>query len=138
MAGRQTAGGPLFVGSIPGRPPGDELMKRSLDSIAVRLEIDKGRFPELTKLEKRLPHHDAQRGLDRRLPDGDNFMQLLYGPNTQQSNNACYQSAGFDKLYEKSKTVPDGPDATSSTGHGAQDGSGYGLIMKRQPRSPTC
>ena len=43
-------------------------------------------------------------------PDGDNFMQLLYGPNTQQSNNACYQSPEFDRLYEKSKTLPDGPE----------------------------
>jgi len=25
-------------------------------------------------------------------PDGENFMQLLYGPNTGQSNNGCYES----------------------------------------------
>ena len=37
-------------------------------------------------------------------------MQLLYGPNTGQSNNACYNSPEFDKLYEKSRTLPDGPE----------------------------
>ena len=36
-------------------------------------------------------------------PDGDNFMQLLYGPNTGQSNNGCYESKAFDALYEKSR-----------------------------------
>ena len=40
-------------------------------------------------------------------PDGDNFMQLLYGPNTGQSNNGCYESKAFDRFYEKSRLVPD-------------------------------
>ena len=34
-------------------------------------------------------------------PDGDNFMQLLYGPNSGQSNNGCYESKAFDAFYEK-------------------------------------
>ena len=37
------------------------------------------------------------------IPDGDNFMQLLYGPNTGQSNNGCYESKAFDAFYEKSQ-----------------------------------
>jgi ABC-type oligopeptide transport system substrate-binding subunit len=42
-------------------------------------------------------------------PDGDNFMQLLYGPNTGQSNNGCYESKAFDAMYTKSRTLP--PDS---------------------------
>ena len=34
-------------------------------------------------------------------PDGDNFVQLLYGPNIGQSNNGCYESKAFDKFYER-------------------------------------
>ena len=88
----------------------DELVKRSLDSIGVRVEIHKDRFPELIKLEKqcRIMMRGAAWIAD--YPDGDNFMQLLYGPNTGQSNNACYRSSGFDKLYEKSRSMPDGPE----------------------------
>jgi ABC-type transport system substrate-binding protein len=37
-------------------------------------------------------------------------MQLLYGPNSGQSNNACYQSPEFDARYEKSRLLPDGPE----------------------------
>jgi ABC-type oligopeptide transport system substrate-binding subunit len=43
-------------------------------------------------------------------PDGDNFMQLLYGPNTGQSNNGCYESKAFDALYEESRKLPDSPE----------------------------
>jgi len=88
----------------------DELMRRSLDSIGIRLEIHKDRFADLLKLEKRcrLMMHGAAWIAD--YPDGDNFIQLLYGPNTGQSNNACYQSPEFDRLYQKSRTLPDGPE----------------------------
>ena len=88
---------------------GDELMKRSLDSIAIRLEIHKDRFPELMKLERRCRLMMRNVAWNADYPDGDNFMQLLYGPHTQQNNSACYQSPEFDKLYEKSRTLPDGP-----------------------------
>jgi ABC-type transport system substrate-binding protein len=88
----------------------DELFKRSLDSIGLRLEIHKDRWPELIKLSKqcRLMMQGAAWIAD--YPDGDNFMQLLYGPNTGQSNTACYQSPEFDRLYEKSRVLPDGPE----------------------------
>jgi ABC-type transport system substrate-binding protein len=87
----------------------DELLKRSLDSIGVRLEIQKERFPELLKLEKqcRLMMRTAAWIAD--YPDGDNFMQLLYGPNINESNNACYRSKEFDRRYEKSRRLADGP-----------------------------
>jgi ABC-type transport system substrate-binding protein len=88
----------------------DELMKRSLDSIAVRLEIQKDRFPELIKLETqcRIMMRGAAWIAD--YPDGDNFMQLLYGPNSGQSNNACYQSEEYDRRYERSRLLPHGPE----------------------------
>jgi oligopeptide transport system substrate-binding protein len=88
----------------------DELMKRSLDAIGVRLEIHKERFPELIKLENqcRLMMRSAAWIAD--YPDGDNFMQLLYGPNTGQSNNACYRSKEYDRRYERSRLLPHGPE----------------------------
>ena len=47
------------------------------------------------------------------IPDGDNFMQLLYGPNTGQSNNGCYESKAFDALLrEVARACPIRPSAT--------------------------
>ncbi len=37
-------------------------------------------------------------------------MQLLYGGNVGQSNVACYRSATYDALYEKSRLMPDAQD----------------------------
>lgn len=110
---RLPGGGPLVIrySSTPSERDRqfDELMKRSLDSIGVRLEIHKDRFPELIKLENqcRLMMRGAAWIAD--YPDGDNFMQLLYGPNTGQSNNACYRSPEYDRRYERSRLLPDGP-----------------------------
>lgn len=91
----------------------DELFKRSLDSIGVKIDIHKDRFPELNKLghECRLMMRSAAWIAD--YPDGDNFMQLLYGPNTGQSNGACYRSPEFDRLYEASRSMPDGAERSS-------------------------
>ena len=37
-------------------------------------------------------------------------MQLLYGPNSGQSNNGCYESKAFDAFYAKSTQMPDSPE----------------------------
>jgi oligopeptide transport system substrate-binding protein len=86
----------------------DELWKRSLDTIGVRMEVHKDRFPELNKLENQCRLMMRTSAWIADYPDGDNFMQLLYGPNSGQSNNACYRSAEFDRRYVKSRRLPDG------------------------------
>jgi len=88
----------------------DELWKRSLDSIGIRLDIHKDKFAELIKLSHqcRLMLRGAAWIAD--YPDGDNFMQLLYGPNTGQSNSGCYRSPEYDRRYEKSRRLPPGPE----------------------------
>ena len=34
-------------------------------------------------------------------PEGENFTQLLYGPNVGRGNQSCYQSAVYDNLYKQ-------------------------------------
>ena len=43
-------------------------------------------------------------------PDGENFMQLLYGPNSNESNPGCYRSEAYDRLYRQAEALPDGPE----------------------------
>ena len=83
-------------------------MKRSLDSISVRLEIHKDRFPELIKLENQCR---SMRGAAwiADYPTATTSCSL-YGPNSGQSNNACYRSPEYDKRYEKSRLLPHGPE----------------------------
>lgn len=37
---------------------------------------------------------------------------MLYGPNAGQANDARFQLAAFDRLYEKAKRMPDSPERT--------------------------
>ena len=110
---RQPDGAPLVIRNASSPTERDrqfdELLKRSLDSIGVRLEIQKERFPELLKLEKQCRLMTRMAAWIADYPDGDNFMQLLYGPNINESNNACYRSREFDRRYEKSRRLADGP-----------------------------
>ena len=51
-------------------------------------------------------------------------MQLLYGPNTGQSNNGCYESKAFDKFYDKARaSCPIRRNATAVPRDDAADGS---------------
>jgi ABC-type transport system substrate-binding protein len=88
----------------------DELWKKALDSIGIRIDIDKGKFSDQIRAAIACQHQMWSYGWIADYPDGDNFMQLLYGGNVGQSNVACYKSPTYDALYEKSRLLPDSPD----------------------------
>ena len=81
----------------------NELWKKSMDAIGIRMEFEPGKFADTLKAAKACQLMMWQAAWTADYPDGDNFMQLLYGPNTGQSNNGCYESKAFDALYEKSR-----------------------------------
>jgi ABC-type oligopeptide transport system substrate-binding subunit len=83
-----------------------ELWKRSMDAIGVRIVFEPGKFSDTLKAAKACHVMMWQAAWTADYPDGDNFMQLLYGPNTGESNNGCYESKAYDALYEKSLTLP--------------------------------
>jgi oligopeptide transport system substrate-binding protein len=88
----------------------DEMWKKSLDAIGVKMEVHKDKFPELLKLEKQCKLQSRVAAWIADYPDGDNFMQLLYGPNTGQSNNGCAKIPEYDKLYAQTAKMPPGPE----------------------------
>jgi ABC-type transport system substrate-binding protein len=88
----------------------NELWKKSMDAIGVRIAFQHGKFPEHLKAAKACQLMMWGSAWTADYPDGENFMQLLYGPNTGQSNNGCYQSKAFDALYEKMLRLPDSPE----------------------------
>jgi oligopeptide transport system substrate-binding protein len=90
----------------------DELWKKTLDSIGIRLAIDKGRWNEQLKAAIACQYQMWATGWRAGYPDGDNFMQQLYGPNVGQSNSACYSSPQYDALYRESQMMADSPERT--------------------------
>ena len=87
-----------------------ELWRKSMDAIGIRMEFDIGKFADHLKAAKTCHLMMWGAAWTADYPDGDNFMQLLYGPNTGQSNNGCYESKAFDAFYEKSRELPDSPE----------------------------
>ncbi|HJU21259.1 MAG TPA: ABC transporter substrate-binding protein [Casimicrobiaceae bacterium] len=88
----------------------DELWKQAFDRIGVRMEVQKDRFPELLKLERQCKLMMRTASWIADYPDADNFMQLLYGRNIGQNNNACAKIPEYDALYEQTTKMPDSPE----------------------------
>jgi ABC-type transport system substrate-binding protein len=88
----------------------NELWKKSMDAIGIRIVFDVGKFSDHLKASKACQLMMWSAAWTADYPDGDNFMQLLYGPNTGQSNNGCYESKPFDAFYEKSTRLPNSPE----------------------------
>ena len=88
----------------------NELWKKSMDAIGVRMDFQISQFSDNLKAARQCLLMMWGAGWTADYPDGDNFMQLLYGPNSFQSNNGCYKSPAFDAFYVKSTQIPDSPE----------------------------
>ena len=49
-------------------------------------------------------------------PDGQNFLQLFYGPNAGSCNRAFYRNSEFDALYEQAVDLPESPERSALYG----------------------
>jgi oligopeptide transport system substrate-binding protein len=88
----------------------DELWQKSVERIGVRIQVDKNKFPEELKRERACQLLSRTASWIADYPDGDDFMQLLYGPNSHQNNNPCFQLAEWDRIYEQTRAMPASPE----------------------------
>jgi ABC-type transport system substrate-binding protein len=88
----------------------EEMVKKGYDAVGVRMAPKKDKFPELLKLEKQCKLVSRTAAWIADYPDGDNFMQLFYGPNAYQSNNGCVAIPEYDALYRRTAKMPAGPE----------------------------
>ncbi|HEX4885632.1 MAG TPA: ABC transporter substrate-binding protein [Casimicrobiaceae bacterium] len=87
----------------------DELWKKSMDAIGLRIEFRKDKLPELRKMARLGKIAMRGDGWNADYPDGENFMQLLYGPYKGQSNDSRFDLPEFNKLYEEAQALPESP-----------------------------
>ncbi|MGZ5662072.1 MAG: ABC transporter substrate-binding protein [Usitatibacter sp.] len=90
-----------------------QLWKKDMDAIGVRMEVDIAKWPEHRKQSKAQQLQTWQLAWGADYPDGENFYQLLYGPNCGSSNDGCFELPEFDRLYEKASAMPPGPERTA-------------------------
>ena len=91
----------------------DELWRRSMDAVGIRIEVRKAKWPDLLK------ESDAGKlmmwflGGSASAPDADTWLTSLYGPNCgYKGNRACFQLPEYDAAYSKAGSMPDSPERT--------------------------
>jgi oligopeptide transport system substrate-binding protein len=87
-----------------------ELWSKSMSNVGIRIEATAVTFADLLN-DKRVGNFQmAASAWIADYPDAQNFLQLLYGPNTNQSNESRFRLPEYDRLYEKSLGFPDGEE----------------------------
>jgi ABC-type transport system substrate-binding protein len=89
----------------------DELWKRGLDDIGIRVEMVKEKWPDTLKKARQGKVQFWTLGDSASEPDADTWLALLYGPNTEQ-NLGRFRLRQYDELYEQARVMPDSPERT--------------------------
>ena len=94
----------------------DELWKRNMDAIGVRMTFLKNKWPELNKMTE--AGHMMMWGLGwiSGIPDGDPFYSYLVSGNIGTSNDARLRLAEYDRLYARAHALPDGEERNALFG----------------------
>lgn len=87
-----------------------ELWSKSMAAVGIRIEASAVQFADLLNDKRVGKFQMAGSAWIADYPDAQNFLQLLYGPNTGQSNESRFRLAEFDRLYRQSQAVPDSPE----------------------------
>jgi oligopeptide transport system substrate-binding protein len=83
---------------------------KSLAAVGIKMTAMEVQFADLIKDRKVGKYQMSGIAWIADYPDAQNFLQLLYGPNINISNDARFKSAEYDKLYLASLRIPDGPE----------------------------
>ena len=86
-----------------------ELWAKSLAEVGVKIETAEAQFADLLKDKRVGKYQMASSAWIADYPDAQNFLQLFYGPNIDQSNDARFKLPEYDRLYDKALTLPDSP-----------------------------
>ncbi len=88
----------------------DELWKRNMAAVGIRIEFVTQKWPDLLKMARNGQLPMWQLGNRSTSTEGYGFLGLLYGPNAGLSNHARFKLADYDRRYDESKKLPDGPE----------------------------
>jgi ABC-type transport system substrate-binding protein len=87
----------------------NELWKRSMDAIGIRLRFKRAKWPEQLKAARAGKLQMWAVGGTAGAPDADGTLASLYGPNTGRANLSRFDLPAYNQLYEQSTRLPDSP-----------------------------
>jgi ABC-type transport system substrate-binding protein len=88
----------------------DELWKKNLDAVGLRVRFDIAKWPEQLKKARTGQLMVWQVGQSSEAPDVQDAFEMAYGPSSSNQNLARFKLPAFDALYERMQSLPDGPE----------------------------
>jgi oligopeptide transport system substrate-binding protein len=88
----------------------DELWSRNMKDVGIRMEFVTQKWPDLLKMARGGQLQMWQLGNRSATTEGYGFLGLLYGPNAGLANLARFRQPDYDRLYDASKKLRDGPE----------------------------
>ncbi len=88
----------------------DELMKKDLDAIGLRLVFKPAKWPENLKAARAGKVMMWRVGTSASVTDGQEVLQRLYGPQAGNANIARFKLPAFDEVFDRLSPLPDGPE----------------------------
>ena len=88
----------------------DELWKKSMDAIGIRMTFTKQKWPDLVKMAEAGKLQMWNLGWILSIPDPDTCYALLYSKQITMMNDARLRLPEYDRAYEASRKLPDGPE----------------------------
>ena len=87
----------------------DEFWRKCLNSVGLRVVFKSDKKTEIIKASHLGKVQMFETNWIADFPDGDNFYQLLYGPNAGRANYARFSLPAYDARYERAHDLKDGP-----------------------------
>jgi ABC-type transport system substrate-binding protein len=87
----------------------DEFWRKCLNTIGLRVVFKSDKKTEIIKASRLGKVQMFESNWVADFPDGDNFYQLLYGPNAGRANYARFSLPAYDQRYEQARQLTDGP-----------------------------
>jgi ABC-type transport system substrate-binding protein len=88
----------------------DELWRKNLNAIGLRVVFVTDKKTEIIKASRLGKVMMFESNWIADFPDGDNFYQLLYGPNAGRANYARFNLPEYNQRYEKARVLSDSPE----------------------------
>jgi ABC-type transport system substrate-binding protein len=88
----------------------DELWKKCMAAIGIQMRFKPAQWPENLKAARAGKLMFWQLGSSAAAPDGQGSLGRLYGPQSGSQNLARFKLPEFDRIYERMRVLPDGPE----------------------------
>jgi ABC-type transport system substrate-binding protein len=88
----------------------DEIFKKSMDAIGVKVILRIGKWPDHLKSARAGKLQMWALGLSASTPDSGGVLERGYSKSWGQGNLSRFKNDRFDELYQKQNLMPDGPD----------------------------